>query len=91
MNDAIKQARLQNEMKNPVIALVLGFIIPGAAQIYAGSVMWGIINLVLTIVLAITIIASPVAFIIWLTSMFLGYKGTKEFNNKILDNAEEAK
>ncbi|AOW77117.1 hypothetical protein A3Q34_09765 [Colwellia sp. PAMC 20917] len=88
MSDVIQQARLQNTMKNPIVALVLGFFIPGAGQMYAGNVMWGVINLILVIVLAVTIIASPLAFIIWLVSMFLGYKGVKSFNVKVLDNAE---
>ena len=90
MNDAIEQARLQNDMKNPVVALALGFFIPGAAQMYSGSVMWGVINLILIVILAITIIASPLAFIIWLVSMFLGYKGTKAFNTTVLDKAGAA-
>ena len=88
MSDAIQQARLQNTMKNPIVALALGFFIPGAAQMYAGNVMWGVINLILVIAFVITVIASPVAFIIWLVSMFLGYKGAKEFNDKVLDKAE---
>tara|TARA_R110000737_G_scaffold294031_1_gene300599 strand:- start:639 stop:914 length:276 start_codon:yes stop_codon:yes gene_type:complete len=88
MNDVIQQARLQNQLKNPIVALALGFFIPGAAQMYAGKVMWGVINLILVIVFAITIIASPIAFILWLVSMFLGYKGAKSFNDKVLDNAE---
>ncbi|GAK83089.1 TM2 domain containing protein [Vibrio ponticus] len=90
MNDTIKQARLQNKMKNPVVALVLGFVIPGAGQMYAGSVMWGVINLLLIIVCAITVIASPVAFILYLVSLFFGYKGCVKYNEKLLD-AEEAK
>lgn len=88
MSDTIQQARLQNTMKNPIVALALGFFIPGAAQMYAGNVLWGVINLVLVIVFAITVIASPLSFIIWLVSMFLGYKGTKAFNDKVLDKAE---
>jgi TM2 domain-containing membrane protein YozV len=91
MSDTIQQARLQNTMKNPIVALALGFFIPGAAQMYAGSVLWGAINLILVIVLAITVIASPLAFIIWLVSMFIGYKNAKAFNEKILDNAESVK
>ncbi|MGS0827017.1 hypothetical protein ACVBIO_14495 [Shewanella sp. 0m-8] len=88
MNDNIQQARLQNNMKNPIVALILGFFIPGAGQMYAGSVMWGVINLILIIICAITIVASPVSFILWLVSLFLGYKGTKQFNDRVLDNAE---
>ncbi|MBA6363604.1 hypothetical protein H4J56_19310 [Colwellia sp. BRX8-4] len=88
MSDTIQQARLQNKMKNPIVALALGFFIPGAAQMYSGSIMWGVINLILVIIFAITIIASPLAFIIWLVSMFLGYKGAKTFNDKVLDKAE---
>ncbi|KZY36941.1 MULTISPECIES: hypothetical protein [unclassified Oleiphilus] len=88
MNDTIQQARLQNQMKNPIVALALGFFIPGAGQMYAGSMMWGVINLILIVVLAVTVIASPVAFILWLVSLFLGYKGTKQFNDKVLDGAE---
>lgn len=88
MNDTIQQARLQNTMKNPIVALVLGFFIPGAGQMYAGNVLWGVINLVLIIVFAITVIASPLSFIIWIVSMFLGYKGAKAFNDKVLDKAE---
>ncbi|MGB2738939.1 MAG: hypothetical protein WBC60_00110 [Cognaticolwellia sp.] len=89
MNDAIEVARLQNSLKNPIVALVLGFFIPGAGQIYAGSVFFGIVSLVLTIVLAISIIASPIAFIIWLVSLFLGYSATKKANNKILEEASK--
>lgn len=88
MNDTIRQARLQNDMKNPVVAIVLGFLIPGTGQMYAGSVMWGVINLVLMIVLTITVIGFPLACIIYIASIFLGYKGTTKFNDKILDNAE---
>ncbi|MFA0540488.1 hypothetical protein FCV55_09035 [Vibrio sp. F13] len=88
MNDSIKEARLKNNMKNPIVALALGFFIPGAGQMYAGSVMWGIINLIIAFVCAITVIASPISFIIWAVALFMGYKGTKEFNNKVLDTAE---
>lgn len=75
-------------MKNPVVALALGFFIPGAAQMYAGSVLWGVINLVIIVVCAITVIASPVSFVLWLVSMFMGYKGTKKFNDNLLSAAE---
>ena len=89
MNDTIKNARLQNNLKNPIVALVIGFFIPGAGQMYAGSVFWGIVSLILTIVLCITVIGAPIAFIIWLVSMFFGYSGVTKSNNKILDNAIE--
>lgn len=89
MNDAIETARLQNSLKNPIVALALGFFIPGAGQMYAGSVMWGAISLLLTIVLAITIIASPLAFVIWLVSLFFGYSGTKKSNDRILEAASK--
>ncbi|KDM90355.1 hypothetical protein [Photobacterium galatheae] len=88
MNDSIKMAKLNNQMKNPVVALALGFFIPGAAQMYAGSVLWGVINLVIIVVCAITVIASPVSFVLWLVSMFMGYKGTKKFNDNLLSAAE---
>ncbi|WP_135456967.1 hypothetical protein [Vibrio echinoideorum] len=90
MNDAIQQARIQNKMKNPMIALLLGFVIPGGAQMYAGSVMWGVVNLILIVVCAITVIASPVSFILWIVSLFLGYKGTKAYNDSVLDKAESS-
>ncbi|MCL1046853.1 hypothetical protein L2737_16210 [Shewanella electrodiphila] len=90
MNDVIEAARLQNNLKNPIVALVLGFFIPGAGQMYAGSIMWGVISLILTIVLAITIVASPLAFVVWLVSMFCGYSGTKKVNEKILQAASDA-
>lgn len=91
MSDAIETARLQNKMKNPIVALILGFIIPGAGQMYAGSVLWGVINLILCIVFAITVIASPLAFVVWLVSLVLGYKGTKGHNDKMLNEAEANK
>ena len=75
-------------MKSPVLALVLGFVIPGASQMYAGSMFFGIVNLILVAGFAITIVASPVAFIIWLLSMFMGYRKVRKFNSKILDKAE---
>ncbi|TVP16344.1 hypothetical protein [Shewanella sp. KCT] len=88
MNDAIKLAKLQNEMKNPTTSLVLGFLIPGAGQMYAGSVVFGIINFILILVLAITIVASPIAFILYALSMYWGYKGTIVFNNEVIRKAE---
>uniref|UniRef100_Q0HW90 TM2 domain containing protein n=1 Tax=Shewanella sp. (strain MR-7) TaxID=60481 RepID=Q0HW90_SHESR len=88
MNDAIKLARLQNEMKNSTTALVLGFLIPGAGQMYAGSVGFGIINFVLIVVLAVTIVASPIAFILYVLSMYWGYKGVLAFNNEVIRKAE---
>ena len=91
MSDLIEQARLENDMKNPIVALALGFFIPGASQMYAGSMMWGIINLILIIVFAVTIVASPVAFILWIVSMFMGYSGVKKFNVRVLDKAESKK
>lgn len=90
MSDAIKQARLQNQLKNPVVALALGFFIPGAGQMYAGNVMWGVINLILCIICAVSVIASPVALIIWIVSLVLGYKGAKAYNDNMLDQAEVA-
>ncbi|MEZ8140365.1 hypothetical protein [Enterovibrio sp. FF113] len=90
MNEAIQQARLKNKMKNPAIALVLGLVIPGAAQMYAGNVMWGIINLVIATVCMLTVIASPISFIIWLVSIYLGYKGTVAYNDAVLDTVEAA-
>lgn len=33
MNDVIETTRLQNSLKNPIVALALGFFIPGAGQI----------------------------------------------------------
>jgi len=88
MSDAIQQARLQNKLKNPLIALALGLIIPGAGQMYAGSVMWGVINLIIIIVCAISVIASPISFILWLVALFYGYSGAKAFNDQVLDSAE---
>ena len=89
MNDTtIAQARLQNKMKNPIVALALGFIIPGAAQMYAGKVMWGVINCILAIIFAITVVGAPIAFIIWAVSMVLGYKGTIAYNEIVIDKAE---
>ncbi|HIF9176364.1 TPA: hypothetical protein ACX6QN_001133 [Photobacterium damselae] len=90
MSDTINQARLNNKMKNPIVALVLGFCIPGAGQMYAGSVLWGCINLLLVVVCFISVLASPVALILWLVSLFLGYKGAVKYNDKLLD-VEEAK
>ena len=90
MNDVIETARLQNSLKNPIVALALGFFIPGAGQMYAGSVMWGSIALVFTIVCAISIIASPLAFVMWIVSLFYGYSGTKKANDKLLEAAGKA-
>lgn len=89
MNDVIETARLQNSLKNPIVALALGFFIPGAGQMYAGSVLWGTIALILTVVLAITIVASPIAFVIWLVSLFFGYSGTKKSNEIFLEAASK--
>ncbi|WP_022943297.1 hypothetical protein [Psychromonas hadalis] len=89
MNDAIETARLQNSLKNPIVALALGFFIPGAGQMYAGSVMWGTIALIATIVCFITIIASPLAFIICLVSLFFGYSCTKKVNDRVLEAASK--
>ncbi|MFT5806549.1 MAG: TM2 domain-containing membrane protein YozV [Moritella dasanensis] len=90
MNDVIEAARLQNSLKNPIVALALGFFIPGAGQMYAGSVMWGSFALITTLVLAITIVASPLAFVVWLVSLFYGYSGTKKMNDKLLAAASKA-
>ena len=90
MNDAIETARLQNNLKNPIVALALGFFIPGAGQMYAGSVMWGVLALIVTIVCAITVILSPISFIIWIVSLIFGYKGTKKANEQFLNEASKA-
>lgn len=89
MNDVIEAARLQNSLKNPVVALVLGFLIPGAGQMYAGSVGWGVVALIATIICAVSIVASPVAFIIWLVSLFFGYSGCKKANEQLLTEVSE--
>ena len=86
--DAIQQARLQNKLKVPSVAILLGLIIPGAGQIYAGSVIWGVANLMLTIIFGITIVASPISFFIWFLSMFFGYKAAKAYNETVLDEVE---
>ncbi len=91
MTSATEIARIQNQLKNPIAALALGFFIPGAAQMYAGSVGWGIFNLILVIVFAVTVIASPLAFVVWLVSMFMGYKATKAYNEAYLDKIEANK
>lgn len=89
MNDSIEMARLQNKLKNPIVALVLGFLIPGGGQMYAGSVGWGVIVLIATIAFMITIVASPIGFIIWLISLYCGYSATKKANDIILDSVSE--
>ena len=88
MNANIEQARLNNQLKNPTVALALGFFIPGAGQMYAGSTMWGVINLILFVILCISVIAAPLAFVVWVASLVLGFKGTKKYNDDILDAAE---
>ena len=72
--------------KNPGMAVVLSFFIPGVGHMYVGAVAWGLVILVLHIlnwtVILLSIGLPPAAFIglfIWIGGMKYSYKAARRF------------
>nr|WP_319373648.1 hypothetical protein [uncultured Methanobacterium sp.] len=68
--------------KNPILAAVLSFIIPGLGEIYAGKTMMGIVLVILTIILTaaiymVTSYAWIAYIIVWLYAIYDSYTTAK--------------
>ncbi len=68
--------------KNPILAAVLSFIIPGLGEIYAGKTMIGIVLVILTIILTaaiymVTSYAWIAYIIVWLYAIYDSYTTAK--------------
>jgi len=68
--------------KNPILAAVLSFIIPGLGEIYLGKLMMGVILIILVIILTtaiftITGYAWILYIIVWLYAIYDSYTGAK--------------
>ena len=68
--------------KNPILAAVLSFIIPGLGEIYAGKTMIGIVLVILTIILTaaiymVTSYAWIAYIIVWLYAIYASYTTAK--------------
>jgi TM2 domain-containing membrane protein YozV len=64
-------------MRDPLIAGILSFLIPGLGQIYNGQVLWGILWLVLTGVSWIGT-AGLFGWVVHLISAYFAYTYAKE-------------
>jgi TM2 domain-containing membrane protein YozV len=64
-------------MRDPLIAGILSFLIPGLGQIYNGQVLWGIIWLVLTGVSWIGT-AGTLGWVVHLIAAYFAYNYAKE-------------
>ncbi|MBI4813814.1 MAG: hypothetical protein HY802_05830 [Methanobacterium sp.] len=68
--------------KNPILAAILSFIIPGLGEIYAGKTMMGIVLVILTIILTaaiymVTSYAWIAYIIVWLYAIYDSYTTAK--------------
>ncbi|AUB55217.1 MULTISPECIES: hypothetical protein [Methanobacterium] len=68
--------------KNPIIAAILSFLIPGLGEIYAGKTMMGIILVIIAIILTaaiymVTFYAWIVYIIVWIYSIYDSYTTAK--------------
>ena len=64
-------------MRDPLIAGILSFLIPGLGQIYNGQVLWGILWLVLTGVSWIGT-AGMLGWVVHLIAAYFAYTYAKE-------------
>lgn len=71
--------------KNPILALVLSFFIPGLGQVYAGKLMMWIVLIIVSLILSVAIfmvsefamIVSILYIIVWLYAMYDAYTTAK--------------
>lgn len=68
--------------KNPIVALVLSFLIPGLGQLYVGKTMIGIVLIIVALILTAGIfMVSEYAWIlyiiVWLYGMYDAYTTAK--------------
>lgn len=89
-------AKTQTQKKNPIIAAVASFFIPGLGQIYNQDVRKGIGFMIIAIIFASTwlflttehhmigpILAAGGAYVLlWIGGMYDAYKTAKEFNSQ---------
>lgn len=66
--------------KNPTLSAVLSFVIPGAGSIYNGSVLKGILFLIVYVVGLFLFVLPGV--IVWIISIYDAYKEAKFLNSK---------
>jgi TM2 domain-containing membrane protein YozV len=84
------------EKKNPIIAAIASFFIPGLGQIYNQDVRKGIVFIIIAIIFASTwlflttqhhmigpiLVAGGAYVLLWIGSMYDAYKTAKEFNSQ---------
>jgi len=66
--------------KNPIIAVVLSFIIAGLGQVYNGQVARGIVLFISAVILSVTIIGGV---LVWLFSMYDAYNNAVKINKRL--------
>lgn len=69
--------------KNPGVALVLSFFIPGLGSLYAGDIAWGIALILVNAfawVLTLAIVGWILVPVIWVVGMIMGYTGARDWN-----------
>ena len=68
--------------KNPIIAAILSFIIPGLGEIYVGKTMMGIVFVIVVLILSaaiymVTFYAWIIYIVLWLYAIYDSYTSAK--------------
>lgn len=74
-----KAAKQASTSKDPGLAAVASFIIPGLGQVYNGQIAKGIVAGVIVVGLAITVVGLVVAIPLWLYLVYDAYKVAESY------------
>lgn len=72
--------RPQPQQKNPGIAAIASFFVPGLGQIYNGQIGFGIVMGIVTFGLVIRIVGIVLAIPIWIYLVYHAYRKAEEIN-----------